>query len=119
MRDNLEIKFQKLILEAVQKENPSITSIQFKIDQNIDTPSNQHVIDCMKFYKESTTKSSKNTANTDSFDQPMGTSKSVNERYTLVNFIVGSDNQLAYSACEAVARNPGKSYNPLYIYGDV
>ncbi len=119
MRDNLEIKFQKLILEAVQKENPSIISIQFKIDQNIDTPSNQHVIDCMKFYKESTTKSSKSTANTDSFDQPMGTSKSVNERYTLVNFIVGSDNQLAYSACEAVARNPGKSYNPLYIYGDV
>ncbi len=119
MKDNLEIKFQKLILEATQKENSSISSIQFKIDPNIDTPSNPHVIDCMKFYKETTSKSSKSTANSESFDEPMGTSKSVNERYSLVNFIVGSDNQLAYSACEAVARNPWKSYNPLYIYGDV
>lgn len=32
---------------------------------------------------------------------------------------MGADNQLAYSACEAVTKNPGKSYNPLYIYGDV
>lgn len=119
MKDNLEIKFRKLILEATQKESSSITSIQFKIDANIDNPSNSHAIDCMKFYKETTTKSSKSTTSTDHFDQPTYTSKTVSERYTLNNFIVGSDNQLAYSACEAVAKNPGKSYNPLYIYWDV
>jgi len=43
----------------------------------------------------------------------------MNSRYSLSNFIVGPDSQLAYSACDAVSRNPGKSYNPLYIYGDV
>jgi chromosomal replication initiator protein len=45
--------------------------------------------------------------------------KSVNSRYSLSNFIVWPDSQLAYSACEAVSKNPWKSYNPLYIYGDV
>jgi chromosomal replication initiator protein len=44
---------------------------------------------------------------------------SVNDRYTLDNFIVWPSNQLAYSASEAVVKNPGKSYNPLYIYWDV
>jgi chromosomal replication initiator protein len=43
----------------------------------------------------------------------------VNTRYNFKNFIVWVDNQLAYSACEAVAKNPWKSYNPLYIYGEV
>lgn len=119
MKDNLEAKFKKVILESAQKENPSIQSINFTIDSSIDNPSNPHVIDCMKFYKETTTKSSKNTVNSDHFDEPAGSTKSVNERYSLSNFIVWSDNQLAYSACEAVSKNPGKSYNPLYIYGDV
>jgi len=33
--------------------------------------------------------------------------------------VVWPDSQLAHSACEAVTQNPGKSYNPLYIYWEV
>jgi chromosomal replication initiator protein len=43
----------------------------------------------------------------------------LNERYTFDNFIVGSGNELAYAACQAVAQNPGTKYNPLFIYGGV
>jgi chromosomal replication initiator protein len=118
MKDNLEAKFYKQILEAVQKENKNIVSIDFKIDAQIDNPSNSHVIDCMKLYKEST-KAPKVSNQYDAFSESATANKSVNERYTLTNFVVWSDNQLAYSACEAVSKNPGKSYNPLYIYGDV
>lgn len=42
-----------------------------------------------------------------------------NERYTFENFVVGSSNQFANAACLAVATNPGKTYNPLFIYGGV
>lgn len=38
--------------------------------------------------------------------------------YTFENFIVGSSNQLANAAAQASAQKPGKSYNPLFIYGD-
>lgn len=43
----------------------------------------------------------------------------LNSRYTFDGFIVGSCNDLAYAACQAVAQNPGTKYNPLYLYGGV
>lgn len=43
----------------------------------------------------------------------------LNPRYTFKNFIVGSSNDLAYSACQAVAKHPGTKYNPLFLYGGV
>ncbi len=43
----------------------------------------------------------------------------LNSYYTFETFIVGKGNELAYAACQAVANNPGKSYNPLFIYGGV
>lgn len=46
-------------------------------------------------------------------------SSGLNHRYTFNNFIVGSSNDLAYAACQAVAANPGTKYNPLFLYGGV
>ena len=43
----------------------------------------------------------------------------LNPRYTFANFVVGSSNDLAYTACQAVAANPGTKYNPLFLYGGV
>jgi len=40
-------------------------------------------------------------------------------RFLFENFIVGSSNEFCHAASMAVADNPGKSYNPLYIYGGV
>lgn len=44
---------------------------------------------------------------------------SLNSKYTFDSFIVGSSNDLAYTACLAAAENPGSKYNPLFIYGGV
>ena len=41
----------------------------------------------------------------------------LNSRYIFENFIVGPFNELAHAASQAVVKNPGKSYNPLFIYG--
>ncbi len=40
-------------------------------------------------------------------------------RYTFETFVVGASNQFANAACLAVSHNPGKVYNPLFIYGGV
>ncbi|MHB1313715.1 MAG: DnaA ATPase domain-containing protein, partial [Gemmatimonadaceae bacterium] len=41
----------------------------------------------------------------------------LNERYTFDHFVIGKSNELAAAAASAVSEAPGKSYNPLFIYG--
>lgn len=47
------------------------------------------------------------------------TSSMFNPRFTFDTFVVGSSNEFAHAACMAVARHPARTYNPLFIYGDV
>jgi chromosomal replication initiator protein len=48
-----------------------------------------------------------------------GSALGFNPNYTFDNFVVGNSNQLVNAACKAVALQPAKSYNPLFIYGGV
>jgi chromosomal replication initiator protein len=46
-------------------------------------------------------------------------SSTINPRYTFSNFVVGSSNQFCHAAAMRVGEEPGKSYNPFFIYGGV
>ncbi|HEY7387439.1 MAG TPA: chromosomal replication initiator protein DnaA [Bryobacteraceae bacterium] len=41
----------------------------------------------------------------------------LNPKFTFDSFVVGACNQFAHAAAQAVATNPSRSYNPLFIYG--
>lgn len=57
-------------------------------------------------------------AKDEDFFQPTETTTSfLNPKFTLDNFVVGPTNNVAFAAAQAVAQNPGTSYNPLFIYG--
>ncbi len=44
---------------------------------------------------------------------------SLNPKYSFDNFVVGSCNEFGHAAALAIAEAPGKTYNPLYLYGGV
>jgi chromosomal replication initiator protein len=46
-------------------------------------------------------------------------STGLNPKYTFETFIIGKGNELAHAACNAVAKKPGQTYNPLFLYGGV
>ena len=47
------------------------------------------------------------------------TNHPLNPKFTFDSFVVGASNQFAHAAAKSVARNPSRSYNPLFIYGGV
>jgi chromosomal replication initiator protein len=55
-------------------------------------------------------------ARSSEYDQP---ACALNPKYTFQSFVVGSCNQFAHAAAQAVADMPSKTYNPLYVYGGV
>ncbi len=58
-------------------------------------------------------------------DQPMFSELKIdpetnlNPRYSLTSFVVGSSNEMAYAAAQAIIKEIGKKYNPLFIHGGV
>ncbi len=49
--------------------------------------------------------------------EPAFVDSSLNPKYTFEKFVVGTSNQFAHAAALGAADSPGKSYNPLFLYG--
>ena len=54
----------------------------------------------------------------ESTDTTYKANSNLNTNYTFENFIVGNSNKFAHAAALSVAENPGKIYNPLFLYGN-
>ncbi len=115
IKQQLERKYNQLITDTLAKNGVVPESVEYKIH----TTSTQRKQEEPMILRPSATDS------TSSYKRPASSGLShsyrqgLNERYTFENFIVGSGNELAYAACQAVAQSPGTKYNPLFIYGGV
>ncbi|HEY4506442.1 MAG TPA: chromosomal replication initiator protein DnaA [Candidatus Paceibacterota bacterium] len=106
VRDWLYNKYHKSILRALRKNLESIRNIEYVITRDgprtekRDRPQIQMAhsqLEIQEIY--------------------INKEDNLNPRYTFDSFIVGSFNELAHAAAQAVIKNPGISYNPLFIYG--
>jgi len=113
IKQQLERKFNELVADTLKKNGVTPSKIEYKIH----TPSNrinkniEEESIVLNSAPSSTTRQT--TTLTHTYRQGL------NERYTFENFVVGSGNELAYAACQAIAQSPGTKYNPLFVYGGV
>lgn len=114
VEDWLKKKYFKEIEAALQNQiDEPIAAIKFKIAP----PSSDQVVTFEKnkvIHKPVDKPQEKNTV----FVQSLTQSSNLKSEYVFENFVVGSSNELAYAAAQAVVEKPGTQYNPLYIYGD-
>ena len=103
--DLLQRKFYDLIKKSVDKNIGKDTKIIF-VPKTI-TGAISEKVDSESLFSESKPK------------QIIGHLPRVRPDYTFENTAVSSSNQLAYVSATTVAKNPGKTYNPLFIYGPV
>ncbi|PJE59797.1 MAG: chromosomal replication initiator protein DnaA, partial [Candidatus Portnoybacteria bacterium CG10_big_fil_rev_8_21_14_0_10_44_7] len=108
----LENKYNKLILKALRNVSPEIKEVDFIIGQ---IPEAETMAD------EPKTKRGKQPAPAQAGFAELEADKetNLNSKYIFENFVVGAFNELAQAAAQAVIKNPGRVYNPLFIYGGV
>ncbi len=116
IKQQLERKYNEMVLQTLSKNGIVPERVEYKIHSGITQPKKDDdepmILGPQPKNAESNAQQLTTTL-THSYRQGL------NERYTFDNFIVGSGNELAYAACQAIAQNPGTKYNPMFVYGGV
>lgn len=113
VKNQLEQKYNDLIVETLRKNGVSNPSVEYKIQSTQKKIEPEDIVIAPQAVAVAPQPVS--TVNSLSHSYRQG----INERYTFETFVVGSGNELAYAACQAIAANPGTKYNPLFLYGGV
>jgi chromosomal replication initiator protein len=110
-KQQLEVKFNRQIVDTLTKNGVQVKQVSYTIN----SPSKSAV-------RAATVAADLPIAPVEVKEvvAPLPTNSSgLNPKYTFESFIVGGSNELAYTACQTVAKMPGTKYNPLFLYGGV
>ena len=102
----LYTKFHKTIIATLQKFDKNLRSVEYIVQKNKGSETQRKVNIAQQEPAASLPLEKTNT----------NKENNLNNRYSFDSFIVGSFNELAYSASQAIIKKPGV-YNPLFIYG--
>lgn len=116
IKQQLERKYNDLVVETLKKNGLSVPEVSYKIHAAV--PKND-IDETVVLQVAKRPAAAPIAGQTGSGGLSSAYRQGLNERYTFENFIVGSGNELAYAACQAVAAQPGTKYNPLFLYGGV
>lgn len=126
IKQQLTGKYQPLIIALLEKNGLKDRTIEYKI-LSVSSKKTANSTNETVFINSIKDQSPENiSVNSSNFKRPIGANtlshsyrQGINQKYKLDNFIVGSGNDLAFAACQAIASHPGTKYNPLFLYGGV
>ena len=106
VRDWLKNKYHKLITKTVADAFENMRAVEY-------------VISKVEASKQEAPKTGEAYVNTELplKDLYVNPGDNLNSRYRFDSFIVGTFNELAYAASQAIIENPGTKYNPFFVYG--
>ncbi len=107
-KQQLEVKFSDQINETLKKNGAKFSEVVYVID-NKTTKTHDGVDNVFQANVVTHTAKTKKKAD----------NSGLNPKYDFKSFIVGSGNELAHAACQAIVKSPGTKYNPMFIYGGV
>jgi chromosomal replication initiator protein len=121
IKQQLEHKYNSLILETLKKNGSAPVRIEYKIHTAPARRINEEDLAdrAVLASQPKTAASTPAVITTATSTLTPSYRQGLNEKYTFEDFIVGSGNELAYAACQAAAVHPGTKYNPLFLYGGV
>ncbi len=119
--DYVREKYHHQILPVVQQMFPEVTKINYEMKSSLGDNDHPDKISLENFMEIiGVNRKPRKVPNKQEVILEGGMrSKVLNKRYTLQNFIPGSENRLVHAAAMAVGAKPAGIYNPLYIYGGV
>ena len=111
--------YESMILECVNLHSKeTIRGIEWNIDESLQAPTPRVEQSEEPVRKRKDTNGAKSGPR--NFDSaPPELQADLNPKYNFDKFVVGPSNQLAHATCVAVGSDPGKRYNPLFLYGGV
>ncbi|MDP3958068.1 MAG: chromosomal replication initiator protein DnaA [bacterium] len=107
VKDWLLNKYHTFILKALRNASEKVRGLEYVVVKETDKPRNIPVFSEEMLLARELPLS----------DLYVNKEDNLNPRYTFDSFIVGSFNELAYTASQAIINKAGMVYNPLFIYG--
>lgn len=113
----LRRKHQDMIEATLSYVSGEKLKVEYKIsDELANTPTPTFKAEPEKLKTQTPSLLDSNQAGSNQLYNSLSSAK-INVKYSFENFVVGSSNQMAYAAAQAVAEKPGEVYNPFFIYG--
>lgn len=116
VKNQLERKFNDLIVEVLAKNSLKPARVEYKIHTGIN-PQSKPANDTVLINPSGSAKPGRTSSYKPIVNVTHTYRHGLNDKYTFENFVVGSSNELAYAACQAIVKKPGHKYNPFFVYG--
>ena len=108
----LRNRYLEIITKALKNNNVNVVSVDFEVQtkvknkvrpREVTTTTKNTLTERVQAIRTKTTKPTTTTG--------------LNDKYTLSNFVIGSNNDLAVSVAKSIIDSPGTRYNPFFLYG--